>query len=473
MSKEPLFVFLEKIAGAGGRLIERVRDIGLFALDYESGWTRWSIVMERLGHDPQKIGIEAFEALIHSEDRERYRALWLEVERGGTDDFSAVYRLPNAQGEWRWVKSRGVVLRRTPKGAIALFLGVDEDITAEKRATEDLNSQIIEADQRFGLAEALRAAGLAAAASLDISTTIVNILQQAQLCIPFHQAAVYAHSAGDLDLVGVFPRDRAAIDPPAHGPSSPIWEVVGTKSPIFIDEIASDAHLSQHGLFEEFHSWIGIPLAHKGALLGVLELWNTKAGEFRSEHLWPAMAFGDILAVELSAEGKYHDLVIEANTDPLTGLLTRRSFSRIGSKMLTRLTDQGQPVALIMADIDHFKSLNDRFGHLKGDEVLRGVAEVLKKGVRQEDILCRFGGEEMIALLPNATEAVALDVAERLRSSLASSRFEGITEAVTASFGVAPRRAIDCGSLDELIGAADVAMYRAKAGGRNRVARSE
>jgi diguanylate cyclase (GGDEF)-like protein/PAS domain S-box-containing protein len=471
MVKDQMSIFLEKIAGTEG-FIERARDIGLFALDYESGWAQRSIVMERLGLDPQTIGADAFEALIHSEDRERYRALRLEIECGRTDDFSVTYRLQNAQGEWRWVKSRGVVLRRTSEGAIALCLGVDEDITTERRATEDLNSQIIEADQRFGLAEALRAAGLAATASLDIAATIINVLQQTQLCIPFHQAVVYAHSAGELDCVGVFPRDRAAIGLPTHEPSSPIWEVVDTKSPFLIDDIASDKYLSQQERFKDFHSWIGIPLIHKGVLLGVLELWNTEAGKFRSEHLWPAMAFGDILAVELSAEGKYHDLVIEANTDTLTGLLTRRSFSRIGSKMLARLTNQGQPVALILADIDHFKSFNDRFGHLKGDDVLRGVADVLKKGLRQEDILCRFGGEEMIALLPNTTEEVALDVAERLRSSLECHDFEGIAEAVTASFGVALCRAIDCGSLDELISAADGAMYRAKEGGRNRVAMS-
>jgi diguanylate cyclase (GGDEF)-like protein/PAS domain S-box-containing protein len=472
MAKDGMLLFLEKLT-ENDRLVEGFREIGLFAMDNESGWSQRSTVMERLGCDHLQLGTEAFEALMHSKDRERCRLLWLMTQRGDTDEFSAVYRIVNAQGEWHWVKSRGFVLRRTSEGGIALFVGIDEDITADKEAEEDLRSQIVESDQRFGLTEALRAAGLAATASLDIAATIANVLQQAQLYIPFRRAAVYAHSAGGLDLIGIYPRDEAAISLPAHGPTSPIWEVMSTKSPHLVDELAFAAQLSQHERLEEFHSWIGIPLIHRGELLGVLELWNADAGEFRSEHLWPAMAFGDILAVELSAEGKYHDLVIEASTDPLSGLLTRRSFTRLGSKLLARLAELGQPIALILADIDHFKSFNDRFGHLKGDDVLREVAEVLKKGVRQEDILCRFGGEEMIALLPNTAETVALDVAERLRANLERHLFAGIEETVTASFGVATCRARDCGSLDDLIGAADRAMYRAKEEGRNRVVRSE
>jgi diguanylate cyclase (GGDEF)-like protein/PAS domain S-box-containing protein len=467
-----MHLFFEKLIGSDD-LVERVRALGFFALDHECGWAQCSPVMEALGRDPQKLGINAFEALVHSEDRERYRSLWQMTERGDTDTFSAEFRILSIQGEWHWIKSRGIVLRRGPEGGIALFIGIDEDITADKKTEEELQTQVTDAYQRFGLAEALRAAGLAASASIDISATIAQVLQQAQLCIPFHWAAVYSSSpSGELDFIEMYPHDESEIGPPIHGPSSPIWEVVNTKSPRLIDEVASDDHRTQRTLFQEFHSWIGIPLIHKGNLLGVLEFWSKDVGELTSEHLWPAMAFGDILAVELSAEGKYHDLVIEANTDPLTGLLTRRSFTRIGTKLISRLAEKGQSIALILADIDHFKSFNDRFGHLMGDIVLREVADVLKKGVRQNDVLCRFGGEEMIALLPNATEAVALDVAERLRSNLEEHAFAEIEEKVTASFGVTICNSKDCGSLDDLISAADRAMYQAKESGRNRVVRS-
>jgi diguanylate cyclase (GGDEF)-like protein len=472
MPEDLMLLFWKMLAEDDG-LVERLRKVGLFAMDYRSGWSRRSAVMEQLGHDPLRMGAEAFEALIHAKDRERCASLWLMARRGDADEFSATYRIMSARGEWHWIKSRWAVLRRTPEGDIALLVGVDEEITADKEIEEDLRSQIVEADQRFGLAEALRAAGLAATASLDISATISNVLQQAQLCVPFNEAAVYSCSANELNLIGVYPREKAAADRPVHGSSSPIWEVVSTKCPRLVDRTASDALFSQPELFEDYRSWIGIPLIHRRALLGVLELWNAEAGEFRSDHLWPAMAFGDILAVELSAEGKYRDLVIEASTDPLTGLLSRRGFDRLGSELLARLAEKGQPIALILADIDHFKSFNDRFGHLKGDEVLREVAKVLKKGVRQEDILCRFGGEEMVALLPNTTEAVAMDVAERLRSNLERRTFAGIDESVTASFGVATSCSSSRGSLDDLIGEADRAMYRAKKEGRNRVVLSE
>jgi len=471
MPKDGMPLFAEKF-NEDGKLIECLKGLGFFALDIESGWSQRSAVMEELGHDPLRLSAEAFEALIHSKDRARMRSLRLRIRSGGTDEFSATYRILSARGDWHWIKSRGIALKRTPEGAISRLIGVEEDITADKKAEEDLQSEIVEADQQFGLAEALRAAGLAATASLDVSATITNVLQQAQPFIPFRMAVVYAYSADALDLVGNYPGERAIIGTPSHGPSSPIWDVISMKSPRIVD-FSPDLQLPQGEAFKGFRSWIGIPLIHRRELLGVLELWNTEVDEFRSEHLWPAMAFGDILAVELSAEGKYHELMIEASTDPLTGLLTRRSFARLGSKMLASLADQGQPIALILADIDHFKVFNDRFGHLKGDDILREMVDVLKKGVRREDILCRFGGGEMIALLPNTIETVALDVARRLRTNLESHSFAGIGQAVTASFGVASCRAIDCGSLDDLIGMADRAMYRAKEEGRNRVILSE
>jgi diguanylate cyclase (GGDEF)-like protein len=181
------------------------------------------------------------------------------------------------------------------------------------------------------------------------------------------------------------------------------------------------------------------------------------------------MIFGDMLAIKLDGEIRHTELVRQASTDPLTGLLTRRSFSEIATKQLAMLAERGEPVALILADIDHFKSFNDRYGHLRGDEVLRGVALCLKEALRQEDVICRFGGEEIVALLPGASETIALEVAQRLRAKLEEKNFAGIDGRVTASFGVAVCGDSALAELNRLVERADRAMYLAKEKGRNRV----
>jgi len=212
---------------------------------------------------------------------------------------------------------------------------------------------------------------------------------------------------------------------------------------------------------------LAVPLIFRGAVLGALEFWIPADDERGRNHTWPAMVFGDMLAVELDAESRRRELIREASTDHLTGLLTRKSFSRIASKLISRFATRGESIALILADIDHFKSFNDRFGHLRGDEVLRGVAEGMKEGLREEDIICRFGGEEFVAFLPGATESIALEVAERLRVRLEKQSFARIGENVTASFGVATCKAMACDDIKDLIEKADRAMYLAKDRGRN------
>lgn len=149
--------------------------------------------------------------------------------------------------------------------------------------------------------------------------------------------------------------------------------------------------------------------------------------------------------------------------DPLTGALTRSAFHRLASDLA------GAPATLIIADIDHFKSFNDRFGHLAGDAALCHVVGVLAANCRKEDLLARFGGEEFLMLLPRTTPDEGRRVAERLCAELRQTpvSIDGAAYPVTASFGVAdvktPR------DLSAAIARGDSALYAAKRGGRDRV----
>jgi len=157
----------------------------------------------------------------------------------------------------------------------------------------------------------------------------------------------------------------------------------------------------------------------------------------------------------------------ESLTDPLTGLLNRRGMDLA----LEQLRIQGRPFAVIALDIDHFKHINDSFGHDVGDQVIRRVAAIMNACSRGADILCRSGGEEFLMLLPDASEAAASGVAERLRQCVGQ---ESMLEvgAVTISLGIAVWP-VHAENVERVLKLADAALYRAKREGRNQTQLAE
>jgi diguanylate cyclase (GGDEF)-like protein len=159
-----------------------------------------------------------------------------------------------------------------------------------------------------------------------------------------------------------------------------------------------------------------------------------------------------------------------ARTDPLTGLANRRHFDEQLARIIGESLKYGAPASLIVADIDHFKIVNDSYGHEAGDAVLKTVAGIFMSCVRAEDVCARYGGEEIAILLPETTVARAHEVAERVRRAIDSKPVQHNEHKipVTASFGVAGYPE-STALRDGLFPAADGALYVAKAAGRNRV----
>ena len=157
--------------------------------------------------------------------------------------------------------------------------------------------------------------------------------------------------------------------------------------------------------------------------------------------------------------------------DPLTGLFNRGYMNKSLKKELNRARQDGQPLTIIMGDIDRFKQFNDRYGHEIGDIVLKQVSRIFKKIIQSSDIACRYGGEEFIIILPATLLEEGVQLAERLRQSVKHLEIEHLGQAielVTISLGVASFP--DSGnSVDRLCKAADTALYRAKTEGRDRV----
>ena len=160
-----------------------------------------------------------------------------------------------------------------------------------------------------------------------------------------------------------------------------------------------------------------------------------------------------------------------ALTDPLTGAFNRRTFLELAEKEIARTRRAKGSLSLVMLDLDHFKQINDRNGHLAGDEVLKGVVAVVLTCLRKEDFLVRYGGEEFCILLPSVAIDRAAVMAERIRAAVeqAGFTFNNRTLPVTVSVGVSTLSGDGNEGVDKLVNRADEALYTAKKAGRNRV----
>jgi diguanylate cyclase (GGDEF)-like protein len=196
----------------------------------------------------------------------------------------------------------------------------------------------------------------------------------------------------------------------------------------------------------------------------------------RGEHFWAHLTIARRIAdLAASLQLALTDNRILSTIDELTRAGSRRFFEQQFPREVERAARLGQPLALVMCDIDHFKRINDRFGHQCGDDVLREFTDRISSSLRlRQDWVARFGGEEFAVVLPDTPVAEAGAVAKRLREVVRAEPFPYLPEvtSLTASFGVCAldRIPAECGGLAErMVGAADAALYQSKRRGRNRV----
>jgi diguanylate cyclase (GGDEF)-like protein len=220
------------------------------------------------------------------------------------------------------------------------------------------------------------------------------------------------------------------------------------------------------GIYQESGSRMCIPLVSFGQTLGVLVLDSIRSGTFNVSDVQSLESVADICATAIQ-NARYVERVKHlAYLDGLTGIFNRRYFELRILEELERARRFDSGMAVIMVDIDQFKRLNDEFGHLLGDEVLRQVSSIFSQQLRKIDVVCRYGGEEFAILLSQTSQQHALGVAEKLRRMVDSWQFPGVPRSVTISAGVAT--CPDHGNTREaLVKAADAGLYAAKQAGRN------
>jgi len=214
---------------------------------------------------------------------------------------------------------------------------------------------------------------------------------------------------------------------------------------------------------------------YRGALVTVPNAPGTKLVALRPEQAISAAVGPYQRRVLFAAAGSFALLVLvgllsQAATDSLTGLANRWSFDEELALEWRRAHRIGEPLSLVLLDLDNFKQVNDTYGHLAGDAVLRTIGESLRAGVRHVDLAARYGGEEFVVLAPGSDVQGAVQLAKRLRATINKQSIllpDGSRLTVTASFGIATKDDLD--SAEELIAAADEALYEAKRAGKDRV----
>ena len=222
------------------------------------------------------------------------------------------------------------------------------------------------------------------------------------------------------------------------------------------------------GFYQETRSRMCIPLVSFGQTLGVLMLESEHSGSFHEGDVESLEAVADICATAIQNAHYVERVKQLAYLDGLTGIFNRRFFELRVLEEIDRARRFNGGMAVVMVDIDQFKRLNDEFGHLLGDEVLRQVSSMFHQQLRKIDVVCRYGGEEFAILLSQTNPQHALAVAEKLRRLVETWQFPGVPQCVTISAGVATYP--DHGTTrDELVKSADAGLYAAKQGGRNRV----
>ncbi|HAT71286.1 MAG TPA: hypothetical protein DCS63_00535 [Elusimicrobia bacterium] len=309
---------------------------------------------------------------------------------------------------------------------------------------------------------------------LHLDSTLARIRDKGALAAAIHDmgsASTPDEVRGRLEtlLREYFPGASVELRTGAPRDFADNW-VAERKIPLLVRNSDADSRFNRGFFGPAERSFMALPLYLFGRLVGFVRAAASEPDRFKSEDLRGAELACTLAGVSMENIYLFDKVKELAIKDGLTGLYTHRAFQGRVEEEILRAARSKVPFSVIMADIDHFKSYNDNFGHQAGDTVLKAVAEVFAGGVRDIDFVSRYGGEEFALVITGADKAQAAAVAENLRRTLEARAFNfgGRPSRVTASFGVAEFPS-EGAAASQLVRASDERLYKAKEGGRNRV----
>ncbi len=317
-------------------------------------------------------------------------------------------------------------------------------------------------------------AAKAVSGTLDLRTVLDSLVSVTCRAFGYENGALLMvdSTTGDLIVEAAYGYNRPVVGvrvPAGAGISG--W-VARSGSPLIVDDVRRDSRYME--VDDRTCSEMAVPLIAEGKVLGVFNVESTRPAAFGQRDLRLLGALASYAIVAIQNARLYEQAQRLAITDGLTELFNHRYFYEALDRLLERSRRDAVPLSIIMAEIDHFKKHNDTYGHRSGDEVLRTVAGLLRRGSRPSDVVARYGGDEFMVVLPGVGKAAAHETAERLRRTVEAYPFAGNGDgapsiaSVTMSMGVAAYPQ-DGATTSALVEAADRSQYAAKRSGGNRV----
>lgn len=312
----------------------------------------------------------------------------------------------------------------------------------------------------------------------DLGGVVSAITRELGLLIPIDRASIALIDESTQDLSVRVTYSRREASPPVGqqlvrvSPENPYGWVVLNERPLWRNDVEADLRFSENPAGEGMRSEMVVPLRIRDRVLGTLNLASATERAFTASDFDILQKCGQLAAVAVENQLLYRQTRENSLIDPLTGVYNQRHFRHLLGVETGRAARYSRRMALLMIDVDDFKRVNDTFGHPVGDRVLRGVAGILRGGVRGSDVLARYGGEEFSVILQETDPAAAQRVAEKLRAdvetkgSFPDGKSGSIRATVSIGWALYPRDAEDA---ESLVQRADEALYRAKRTGKNRV----
>ncbi len=354
-----------------------------------------------------------------------------------------------------------------------------QEIQIAEQATELLtlalarNIAMEEAQRRVEEAETLRKAVATVAETLDLQETITRILEQLAFVLPHDSASIQLLRDGELEIIGgdgwEDPSQVIGLRFPVPG-DNPNTVVIQTGRPYLVQEAEKVYSGFRHPPHNHIRCWLGVPLIVHSRMIGLLAVDGRHPFQFSEADIELVSAFADQVAMAIENARLFDAVQRMAIIDELTGLYNRRHFMKLAHIEFERARRYKRQLSVMMFDIDHFKKVNDTYGHMFGDQVLAAIGALCRQRMRDIDPIGRYGGDEFVAMVLEADLKQAREVGERLRTQVEQLIFDHPAGEVrvTISVGVAEQDH-NTSDLDALIAQADQALYMAKNQGRNRV----
>jgi diguanylate cyclase (GGDEF)-like protein/PAS domain S-box-containing protein len=397
------------------------------------------------------------------------------------------------QEEFRWIRSyAGVPIQI--KGKVAGFINLDSaqpdfftpEIAGRLRVFADQAAVAIDnarlyhsAQQRADEMSILYRIGLTLTSGLEMNDVLAGLFEQCRQVLPIDVFYVSLYNEGTKVIDhGLFYKEGEFLEiQPRKIDTQPSLggAVILERRTIYLPDTLQPDLTGRYQILRlggsPARSYVGVPLIVLNQVVGVMSMQSLQPNAYSPEQIRLFETIATQAAIVVQNARLYDQMRQMAITDTVTGLFNRRHFSAQGQGEVERARRYNRALSVLMVDIDHFKIVNDTYGHNAGDLVLQAVARVCRQALRVTDIVGRWGGEEFTIVLPEADVHGAVLIGERIRRMMEETQVEiaeGKHIRVTVCVGVATLSP-DCDGLERIVNCADYAMYQAKQAGRNRV----